>query len=298
MNSPKSPASIGLRPTAPVTAPDGVRVVVHLLGGDGPPLLLCHATGFHGLVWWPLAERLAGRFRCLAPDLRGHGDSAEPPGLQLDWSGFATDALAVVDGLGLEQPFGAGHSSGATALLLAEEARPGTFRALYCFEPVIVPADPPLGRDPDNWLSQRARARRATFASRPEALGHYAARSPLSEIDPGVLRAYVEHGLEDVADGGVRLKCRPEHEALVYEMATAHDCFTHLSRVRCLVTLVRGGRSEAYRPKLFEELADRLARSRSEVLPELSHLGPLEDPDAVAGSILRALAAAGERPPQ
>ncbi|HWF49852.1 MAG TPA: alpha/beta hydrolase [Solirubrobacteraceae bacterium] len=257
--------------------------------GAGPPLVLVHATGFHGHVWRPIADELASRFSCVAPDLRGHGDSAPPAGSDFDWSGFAADVLAVVDGLGLERPLGAGHSSGATALLLAEEARPGTFAGLYCFEPIIVPADPPLGRDRESWLADSTRRRRAAFGSRAEAERRYAARLPLSDLDPRALRAYVEHGFEDSPDGGVRLKCRPEHEALVYEMATAHDCFSHLARVRCPVTLARGGRSVAFMPDREAAVAARLSDVRCEEHPRLGHLGPLEGLRAVAESIERAL---------
>jgi pimeloyl-ACP methyl ester carboxylesterase len=197
--------------------------------------------------------------------------------------------LAVLDGMALQRPFGAGHSSGATALLMAEQARPGTFAGLYCFEPIIVPSDPPLGRDRDSWLAEGARRRRAVFPSRVQAEHHYATRPPFSALSPSALSAYVEHGFEDVPGGGVRLKCSPEHEALTYEMATAHDCFGHLASVRCQVTLARGGRSEAFTRDREAAIADRLPRVRCEEHASLGHLGPLEDPGAVAGSIRRAL---------
>jgi pimeloyl-ACP methyl ester carboxylesterase len=108
-------------------------------------------------------------------------------------------------------------------------------------------------------------------------------------MDPAAIRSYVEHGFEDVPEGGVRLKCSPENEALVYEMATAHDCFIHLARVRCPVTLARGGRSEAFPPDREAAIAARLPQVRCEEHPNLAHLGPLEDPRAVAESIVRAL---------
>ncbi len=271
-------------------ASDGTRIAVHVRGGDGPALLLAHATGFHGRVWGPLADRLASTYACVAPDLRGHGDSARVPGPPR-WSDFGADVLAAVDHLRLDRPLGVGHSSGATSLLLAEQARPGTFAALYCFEPIVVAAEPPLGRDPESWLAEQARRRRAAFASRAAAVDHYTARQPMSRLDPATLRAYVEHGFEDAGDGTVRLRCEPEYEALVYEMATEHDCFVRLGEVRCPVTLVRGGSSDACPPGLVAVLAGRLRSSRRELLPDLSHLGPLEDPDAVARSIRRALAA-------
>ncbi|MDQ3932244.1 MAG: alpha/beta hydrolase [Actinomycetota bacterium] len=271
-----------------VITPDGVRVAVHSLGGRGSPIVLVHAAGLHGRVWTPMAAPLAEAFRCFAPDLRGHGDSAPPRSLDFDWRGFGADVGAVVDGLGLQQPFAMGHSSGATALLLAEEAKPGTFRAIYCFEPVVVAVDPPLGRDPDNWLAARARRRRADFASKTEAECHFATRPPLSSLSPAALHSYVEHGLERNEDGTVRLKCRPEHEALVYEMATAHDCYSRLDQIRCPVTLAWGGCSEAFGPHLAKQLVARLPLARTEVLPGLGHLGPVEDPDVVADSVWRA----------
>lgn len=278
-----------MTPVASVQTPDGVRIAVHRLSHGSRPLLLAHATGFHGRVWDPVAGALGGRFGCLAPDLRGHGDSPAAPDEDFDWHGFAADLLAVIDGCGLEPPLlGAGHSSGATGLLLAEQARPGTFGALYCFEPIIVPADPPLGRDPDNWLAVSSRRRRARFASRREALAHYSSRPPFSELDPGALQAYVTHGLKD-AGGGVELKCDPRHEALVYEMASAHDCFQGLERVACPVTLARGGRSETMPAARQAALADRLPRVSCQVHETLGHLGPLENPVAIAEGIARAL---------
>lgn len=280
------------------TDPDAgaVRVAVHALGGQGgSELLLVHAAGFHGRTWAPVADELAADFRCVAPDLRGHGDSGVSDDDDLDWHGFADDLLATVDRLGLQRPYGAGHSSGATALLLAEQARPGTFRALYCYEPVVVPADPPLGRDPDNWLAERARGRRATFASREDALAHYAAKPPLSTLHPEVLRLYVEHGLEEAGDATVRLKCRPDHEGRIYEMATAHDVYGRMAEVSCPVILVRGEDSEASGAPQLAHLASRLPNARTAALPDLGHFGPLEDPAAVGRSIRTAFT---EGPPR
>ena len=275
-----------------MTTSDAVAVAVHDLGGTGPSLVLAHATGFHGLVWRPVAWGLAPRFHCVAFDHRGHGGSGLPPGLDFDWRGLGLDVLAVVDGLSLDAPLGAGHSAGATALLLAEQARPGTFRALYCYEPVVVPADPPLGPDPDSWLAAAARRRRETFASRHEAYRNYASKPPLADLDEAALRAYVDHGFEDREDGTVALKCRPEHEALIAEMATAHDCFSRLGMVACPVMLAVGGATEGI-GRTTAAVAGRLPRAETEVLSGLGHLGPLQDPRSVAASVTRFLGGLG-----
>ncbi len=268
-----------------VVTADGVRIAVHELGGRGTPVLFAHGAGLHGLVWRPVAENMGADVRLVSFDGRAHGDSGPAPGPELDWRGFGLDALGVIDGLGLVAPFGVGHSSGATALLLAEQERPGTFGGLYCFEPVLVPADPPLGRDPDSWLAAATRRGRATFASRHEAHEHFRSRKSYAAVAPAALRAFVDHGLADLPGGAVRLKCSPEQEAMIYEMGAAHDAYPRLGEVRCPVVLARGELTDAVAPGAFPDAATRLPRARIEVLAGLGHLGPLEAPAAVAASV-------------
>lgn len=272
----------------PVIADDGVAIAAHDLGGDGPDLLLAHATGFHGHSWLPLVEHLRPRFRCVAFDERAHGDSGMAVDESFDWHRLAADTLAVVDALGLFRPFGVGHSCGGALLFLAEEARPGTFRSLYCFEPIVAPVDDPPPRGVPNPMPARARRRREVFASRDAAYEHFVERPAFSVLAPEALRAYVDHGFDDVEDGSVRLKCRAEHEARVYEKGLSHDAFRHLARVRCPVTLACGERTDTVGPALLELQAARLSDVRIDVLPGLGHLGPLEDPAAVAASVLAA----------
>jgi pimeloyl-ACP methyl ester carboxylesterase len=276
-------------PTFPST--DGIRIAAWDFGGEGPPVLLAHATGFHGKVWQPLASRLEGLHR-YAFDERGHGDSPAPPGFEFEWSGFADDALATVDGFALDRPYGVGHSAGGAALLMAEAARPGTFRALYVWEPVVMPFDAPPAPQ-DNPLTEGALRRRDVFPSRDEAYTNFASKPPFSALDPDALRAYVDHGFTDTEDGAVRLKCRPVDEAQMYRMGSAHHAFSRFPEVHCPVVVACGETSTAFGPALIELQAARLPHARTEVLPGLGHFGPLEDPATVAASIRRAFAEAG-----
>lgn len=240
----------------------------------------------HGLVWRPLVEQLGRKWHCLAFDARGHGDSGASPSLaDFSWQELSRDILAVVDEFHLERPFGIGHSSGATALLMTEQDRPGLFHGLYCYEPVIVPIDRPLGRDPDNGLAAATRRRRRTFASRQEAYTHYAKKPPLSALAPAALEAFVEHGFVELPDGCIRLKCRAEHEATVYETAATHNCFARLSRVACPVVIAAGDASVAFAPAVLKAQVAPLPSGRLEVLTGLGHFGPLEAPERVARSI-------------
>src|SRR4051812_4341189 len=172
---------------------DGFDVVSFDLGGNGPPILMAHATGFHGQVWRPMASALSDGFHCYSFDERGHGDSTRPAGHSYDWTGFADDALTVVDGLGLDRPFGVGHSAGAAALLMAEAFRPGTFRGFYLWEPVVMPFDRSLGPQ-ENPLSEGALRRREVFPSKDAAFDNFASKPPFSILHPEALRAYVDHG--------------------------------------------------------------------------------------------------------
>ncbi|MDP8938201.1 MAG: alpha/beta hydrolase [Actinomycetota bacterium] len=270
---------------------DGVEVAVHDLGGDGPPLLLAHAAGLCGGVFGPLASRLGGRFRCWALDFRGHGDSITPEEVDFAWSGLADDALAGLDHLGLEGAYGVGHSSGGAALLDAEARRPGTFSALWCFEAIVWPEPPPLA--PRMALIEGALRRRETFPSRSDAYAHFAAKPPLAALDPDALRAYVECGFadDDAGDGSVRLKCRREAEAAVYRQGLTHDGFARLGDVTCDAVVAVGANSPAIGLDVARAQAAALPRGRLEVFDGLGHFGPLEDPDAVAGAVLRAFGA-------
>ena len=276
--------------TLRVPSTDGVELAVHDFGGDGPPLLLCHATGFHGMVWQPLVESLGGRFHAWALDFRGHGDSSPPVHGRFDWAGFGEDVLAVVDHLGLDRPFGIGHSKGGASLFLAEANRPGTFRALWCYEPIVMPVEtPPPGGDAPR--SDGARRRREVFASHQAAYDNFASKPPLDELSPAALHAYVDHGFAAQPDGTVRLKCLPEHEAATYQMAPANGAFGRLPEVRCPVTLAGGtGPNTPMTPDVLRLVAERLPSARVEIFDGLGHFGPLADPDRLAPSVLATFA--------
>ncbi len=263
-------------------------MAVHDLGGDGEPLLLAHATGFLGLTFRLLAGHLSGRFHCLALDFRAHGLSRAGEGWAGEWAGFAEDLLAVVSGIELGQPRAFGHSCGGAALLLAEEAVPGTFRHLYCYEPVVPPLLDPPPPDDDQLLSQGARRRRERFGSRAEALSNFSSKPPLDVLDAGVLQDYVDFGFADCEDGSVVLRCAPADEALIYSEALSHRAFVELPKVTCPVDLACGGEAAAYGEDVLRAMAERLVRGRITVFPELGHFGPLEQPQLIAEAMIRA----------
>jgi pimeloyl-ACP methyl ester carboxylesterase len=85
---------------------------IHVLdwGGQGPPAVLLHGGSLTARTWDYVAVALRADYRLVALDMRGHGAS--------DWSSdysiesYATDLLAVIDGLGIERTRIVGMSLG------------------------------------------------------------------------------------------------------------------------------------------------------------------------------------------
>ena len=275
------------------TTPDGLDLTVYDFGGRGADLLLVHATGFCAEVFVPLARGLGHRFHCWGLDLRAHGRSDRPNDGDFAWTGFCTDVLAVLDHLGLSRPIGFGHSCGGAALLLAEEARPGTFASLYCFEPVVFDL-PTTGLAFGNPMSEAARRRRETFPSAIDAFVNFSSKPPFADLDPEVLECYVESGFETIPfdEGGdgrsIRLRCRRDDEAAIYERGADHDAFGHLSEIACHVTLCCGERTDAFGLSYLQADADQLPSSTVEVIPGVGHFGPMQQPGVLAASVERA----------
>lgn len=271
-----------------VKSTDGTNIAWYDFGGNGPDILLAHATGFCGQIWLPVVEHLRDSFRCVTYDLRGHGQSASPTSGRSgwDWWQYAEDAWAVINAASLTNPFGAGHSCGGATELLVEEKHPGTFASLYLFEPVVFTEEPPAGPDPERDLAQRTLRRRVSFTSRADARAQFASRGPFASLDPAALDAYTNYGFVEQPDGSVTLRCTPEDEAEVYIMASAHDGFSHLQDVKCRTVIAHGSQSRSFTKDHMMAVQARLSDSSFEEWEGLGHFGPLEQPRAFARALI------------
>ena len=100
---------------------DGVRLHVRETGGPhAPPVLMLHGMMGHAREWDTLATALADRFRVIALDQRGHGESDHAHDYGVDV--MVADTLAVITRLGLVRPHLIGHSMGGMiGMVLAAE---------------------------------------------------------------------------------------------------------------------------------------------------------------------------------
>src|SRR5690349_14676227 len=91
----------------------GLRLA-YRVWGDGPQtVLLIHGITSSSLSWARVATRLAesGRYRAIAPDLKGHGDSDRPVDGYL-LADQAQEVRDLCDQLGIDRVAIVGHSWG------------------------------------------------------------------------------------------------------------------------------------------------------------------------------------------
>jgi pimeloyl-ACP methyl ester carboxylesterase len=97
--------------------------------GSGEPLLLLHGFTGSGDDWQHVfAEPLAG-YRVIAPDLPGHGRSANPRG-DFKFADVSRDVFALLDGLNVDRIKAIGMSAGANTLLHMATQQPSRITSM------------------------------------------------------------------------------------------------------------------------------------------------------------------------
>ena len=120
---------------------DGMTVH-YLEQGDGAPLILLHGgLATAGMSWTHAMPMLAGRYRVVAPDSRGHGGTDNPAD-HLGYDQMADDVARLIEAWGLERPVVVGYSDGAQVALEFGLRHPGVARALVLGGVVSEPHDP------------------------------------------------------------------------------------------------------------------------------------------------------------
>ena len=259
-------------------------IALHDLGGEGPAILICHATGFCGRAYQPLARVLAAAFHVWAIDFPGHGDS-DPPALgDFSWAAMVPHLAAATRTISGE-PLGCvvGHSMGGAVALQAAAEDPSLFAAAYLYEPIIIEQQDAGRRTGKNPLAEGARRRQSTFGSKEAVLWRYATRPPLNELSAASLAAYVTHGFRELPDGSVQLKCSPENEARTFESSAAITSETVAGAL--LPTVFATGGEGSPLAALVPAVLARLPNSTLSVHAHLGHFGPLQAPQAIGAEI-------------
>lgn len=265
--------------------------------GEGDPVLLLHATGFHSRCWDAIARLLPG-VHLYAVDLRFHGGSARTG--EVDWRLMAGDVEQLLDRLDLNRAVGVGHSIGGYLIAYAGARQLRRFKHLVLIDPVIFQRQVYIERftqrgavDPSEYPVSR---RKNQWRDAEEMYQRFRDRSPFVHWQEQILRDYCAHALREVpGESALQLACDPLHEASIYLNQEGNEAIHDLlPQLTLPVTLLRAPPDPENAVNLtasptWPGLAAALPNAREIYLPEMTHFIPMEDPELVARIIREAV---------
>lgn len=223
---------------------------------DAPPLLLLHGGRDHCRTWDWVAERLRHRWHIIAPDLRGHGDSAWSPDGNYGMSAYLYDLAQLIHQQKLAPLRLIAHSLGASIALRYAGLYPDALEKLVAIEGIGRPpyltaqrAARPVEERMQEWIEgQRALAGRLPrrYASIEEALARMQAEN--RHLSPEQARHLTQHGVNQNEDGSFSWKF--DNYVRVQSPADMTDAEIERlwTRIACPTLMIYGRESWASNP--------------------------------------------------
>lgn len=243
---------------------NGTRIHVTQQGSGNLAIVFLHYYGGSSRTWDKIAEKLSDRYRIVATDHRGWGDSDAPPdGYRI--ADLADDAQGVIDALGLRRYVLVGHSMGGKVAQLIASRKPSGLQGLVLLAP--SPPSPML-------LSEE---QRATLS------GAYQSRESVEFVLDNVLTAKPLDGAcrEQVVEDS--LKGAPQAKTAWPEIAMREDISAAVKHIDVPTIVISGELDQVDRIEtLRAELLPRIPHAAMRILPGIGHLSPLEAPTEVA----------------
>jgi pimeloyl-ACP methyl ester carboxylesterase len=231
----------------------GLRLNVCAWGDPAaPPLVLLHGVRDHARSWDRVAQSFAGRYRVLAPDLRGHGDSEWAKGGFYPTEGYVFDLAELVETQGLKRFDLIGHSLGGNVGLRYAALFSDRVRRIVAIEGlshspklVVKPVETRLSE----WIARQreigAKPPRR-YATLTQATARLAAEHP--RLDPEFAAHLTQHGVRENGDGTLSFKFDPALRAFPPVELPVEDAQRLWSLVACPALLVYGAQSWASNP--------------------------------------------------
>jgi pimeloyl-ACP methyl ester carboxylesterase len=258
---------------------NGIRLSCQDWGGEGPPIVVLHATGFLGRVYRPIALALRSTGHVYSYDQRGHGDSSRPADGDYSWASTAADLKEFIVAMKLERTCGLGHSAGATAIGSLAGAEPALISRAVLVEPVVF--DDEVPESAQDSLYERTRKRKRWFESAEAMFRSLERKPPFNTWRRDMLRDYCEYGTRLAPQGGVELKCPPEIEADFYSRAREFPGLTLMLKSRSPLLLMFGEKSDSTGVKIEDKIAAQLVNGTVVTIPDAGHFLPMEQPEMV-----------------
>lgn len=238
-----------------------------------PPILMLHGMAQSAHTWDFSALALSDRFRVLALDQRGHGDSDWAPDGDYSLDAHLRDISAFVEAMGLRDLVMVGLSMGGRNAFSFAALHPDLVRAL-----VIVDIAPRSGRSGASAI--RTFIERVdeldTFEEFVDRVKGYNPRRSRTQI-----RGSLAHNLKQLPSGRwtwkydkvLRSPSRPQPGPGFEERQ-----WDYIERVACPALVVRGAYSKVLTQEIAEETVGRLPHGELAVVEDAGHLVPGDNP--------------------
>jgi 3-oxoadipate enol-lactonase len=255
-----------------VTADDGVRLATR---SDGPlgaePILFLHSLGCDLSMWESQAQALAGPFRVLRFDMRGHGASDVPAG-EYAMDRLGRDALAVLDAVKVKRTNVCGISIGGLAAQWLAIHAPDRVNKL-----VLANTAARIGTY-ETWQARRdAVSEQGLEAIMDQLLARFFSEG-FRAASPGVVNNF-QSILRRIDPQGYRACCAALQRC---------DMRGELSQVTA-PTLVIGGTLDVSTPPAEAQALARLITEARLVMLEAAHLSNVEQPETFTFEVFRHL---------
>lgn len=247
--------------------------------GEGPPVLVLHGFTGDASSMAPVSEGLRNEYRVLRLELVGHGQSEVPEDpAAFTMPACAEQVAAVVSALDLGRPHLVGYSMGGRAALAAAVQAPSCFASLVLIGATAGIEGPALRQAriaADEALALRIeREGLEAFVDRWMALPLFASQQRLGPAALAAARAQ-------------RLRNSPRGlaESLRGMGAGAQPpLFAKLGTLNLPTLLVAGSEDEKFR-HIAADLAARMPRAQTAILPDAGHAAHLEAPGLFAEAV-------------
>lgn len=117
---------------------DGFHMVYLDQGGSGEPLILLHGFGADKDNWTRMARHLKGRYRVIAPDLPGYGESSKPADAHYRIGDQVENVKAFARALALSKFSLGGNSMGGQIAATYAATYPNDLHTLWLLAPAGV----------------------------------------------------------------------------------------------------------------------------------------------------------------
>ncbi len=232
--------------------------------GRGAPLVLIHGFPLDHSIWNEVIPLLKDDFDVILPDLRGFGQS---DAVDSDYSmrDLAADVASLLDHLGLESAFLAGHSMGGYVALAFADAYPSRLRGL------ALVASQTAADAPERKAGRYAQAQKIA----EDGIGETVAAMTVKLSSDARVQKFVHDLMRKQKPAG--------YIGSLKAMAERADTLSVLEQASCPVLIVHGG-ADGLIP-LQREIQAKVPRARLVELPALGHMPMMESPQQVADAL-------------